>query len=495
MKSLSIYCSLFLIVSVFVAYLGGCSDEILTDFSERTNATDAQPQVKPYAENPYYWQYKDSLVVLIGGSWQDNLFNHPVILQEHLDLLKSVGGNYVRNVMSHRDDGNVFAYERTEEGDFDLDHFNEEYWRRFENFLEMTHRRDIIVQIEIWATWDLYANSQSKGGWAFHPFNPANNVTYTTEESELPVEIGYKPQPDPTDHPFFRSVPSLDNNEFLLRFQKQFVDKILSYSLAYPHIIYCINNETGERVEWSDYWAAYLYDQAAVTGKMVEVADMRRHNNLDSQDHAHLYDNPQRYTFLDISQNNGAGGQEHYDNILYVREQIASDPRPINNTKIYGAAYHGEEETVARMVRILFAGGASARFHRPHPIDDPARHTAKSGVGLGLSPRAQQVIQSLRTVVKEFAIEQTDPRNDLLNDRKNNEAYLLAEPGRQYAVYFPDGGSVIIDLADAEGEMKYRWINLDEGRWISSGNIMAEDTIRFTTPGDGHWIGIIDKGD
>lgn len=495
MKFFPIFCSLLLAFGVFITSLGGCGDKIHTDFSEQTNTFVAQQQVKPYAENPYYWQYKDSLIVLIGGSWQDNLFNHPENLSDHLDLLQTVGGNYVRNVMSHRNEGNEFAYKQNEDGNFDLEQFNEEYWKRFDEFLEMTHKRDIIVQIEIWATWDLYANSQTQGGWAFHPFNPVNNVTYTKEESELPGEIGYDPQPNPTDHPFFRSIPSLDNNKLLLRLQKQFVDKLLSYSLNYPHVIYCINNETGERVEWGDYWANYLHEQAAKADETVEVADMRRKNNLGSQDHTYLYDHPQRYTFLDISQNNGSIGETHYENVLYVRDEIASNPRPINNTKNYGAVNGGEEETVARMARILFAGGASVRFHRPHPINDPAKHTAKSDIGLGLSPRAQQVIQSLRIVVEELAIEKTVPRNDLLGDRENNEAYLLLEPGQQYAVYFPEGGSVTIDLSEAEGEMNYRWINLDKGKWTSLGNLIAEDIIRFTAPGDGHWIGIIDKGD
>ena len=87
--------------------------------------------------------------MLLGGSWQDNLFNHPVGLEEHLDKLLSVGGNYVRNTMSHRNVGNVFAYLRDEQGLFDLNRFNDEYWLRFKNFLELCYQRDIIVQIEI----------------------------------------------------------------------------------------------------------------------------------------------------------------------------------------------------------------------------------------------------------------------------------------------------------------------------------------------------------
>jgi len=145
-------------------------------------------RIRPYPQNPYYWQYKGKPVLLLGGSWQDNLFNHPIGLERHLDLLQSVGGNYVRNVMSHRNEGNVFAYQRVD-GKFDLDQWNDEYWRRFEDFLRLTHARNIIVQIEVFDRHDLSTDHQTHGGWSKHPFNPVNNRNYSPEESRLPTAI------------------------------------------------------------------------------------------------------------------------------------------------------------------------------------------------------------------------------------------------------------------------------------------------------------------
>ena len=56
-------------------------------------------RIQIYKENPRYWQYKGEPILLIGGSVEDNLFQIPN-LKEHLELLKSVGGNYVRSTMS-----------------------------------------------------------------------------------------------------------------------------------------------------------------------------------------------------------------------------------------------------------------------------------------------------------------------------------------------------------------------------------------------------------
>ncbi|NLD74710.1 MAG: hypothetical protein GX649_18575, partial [Chloroflexi bacterium] len=72
---------------------------------------DNDARIRPYDANPFYWQYKGQPVLLLGGSVEDNLFQIPNI-REHLDLLHSVGGNYVRCTMSSRDPGDAWPFER-----------------------------------------------------------------------------------------------------------------------------------------------------------------------------------------------------------------------------------------------------------------------------------------------------------------------------------------------------------------------------------------------
>ena len=71
-----------------------------------------------YPNNRCYWQYGDKPVLLLGGSDEDNLFNHPD-LWVNLDKLCQIGGNYVRMTLSSRDKGNVWPYARNE-GTYDL---------------------------------------------------------------------------------------------------------------------------------------------------------------------------------------------------------------------------------------------------------------------------------------------------------------------------------------------------------------------------------------
>ncbi|WP_198675203.1 hypothetical protein [Pleomorphovibrio marinus] len=443
--------------------------------------------------NPWYWHYQGKTLLLLGGTWQDNLFNHPQGLEDHLDVLAEAGGNYLRNTMSHRNVGNVFAYKKGDDGKFDLDQFNEEYWERFENFLRLTHERGLVVQLEIWDPWDMYEDHQSFGGWSHHPYNPKNNSNYSAESSGMPEEINYPPTGKPSEHPFFKTIPELGDNTLLLAYQKAYMDKLLEHTLAYPNILYCVHNEIGEKVEFGDYWADYIWTKAAKEEVKIHVTDMRRSEDVRSEDHAHIKNNPERYSFLDISQNNAyAGlGQQHYENILYIKSQISDYPRPVNNNKNYGAARHGEEESVARMGRIVFAGSASARFHRPHPLEDPSAMYEKSDYGLGLSPRAQKVIKSLRLATDELDLNQTHPRNDLLKDPKPNSAYLLANTGIAYACYFPVPGeaTLLLEKEELKNTLTYQWINLDDAEWSKNGTISLDEKTTFKTPDDrNHWI-------
>ncbi len=453
----------------------------LAFFTDSARGLDTD-RIRPDDANPFYWQYKGEPVLLLGGSWQDNLFNHPTLLEEHLDLLVSVGGNYARNTMSSRNRDNVFAHEQTEEGLYDLDRFHEPYWDRFENFLRLTHERDIIVQIEVWDPHDFYADREPRGGWSKHPFNPVNNVNYTAEDTGLPTEISYRVAPQPSPHAFFRTVPALNNNERVLAYQTAYVNRMLEHSLPYPHVIYCMNNEIGELTEWGDFWARHIQRRASEAGVSVYTADMRRDHNIRTDDHNHIYDQPELYTFVDISQVTGGRGQRHYDDVIYVRNRIGDHPRPINNVKNYGAAKHGEEESVARMCRFIFAGGASSRFHRPHPIEDAAEHARAMHWGLGLSPRAQTTIRAMRKFDQAFGVFRSAPRNDLLSNRDDNEAYLLAVPGEQYAVYFPDGGAVTLDVSEVVGDMTVRRLDVDTAQWRDEGAASGGGILSVVAP-------------
>ncbi len=429
-------------------------------------------RIHPFANNPYYWQFKGKPVLLLGGSVDDNLFQI-ADLKKHLDLLKSVGGNYVRNTMSSRDPGNLWPFAK--QGDlYDLDRWNDEYWRRFETFLAETARRDIIVQIEIWATFDYYRDN-----WNRNPFNPKNNVNYTAERSGLPVRV--RSHPTRTENDFFRSVPDAKNLSVVLKYQQRFVEKILSDTLEHDHVLYCMDNETSVTPRWGAYWSEFIKREAKQAGKQVETTEMWDPWDLSDRKHNATFDHPETYSFVDISQNNHQKGQRHYENALKQRQRVRPHIRPLTNVKIYGAdsgRFGNSRDGVERFWRSIFCGQASARFHRPTS-------------GLGLGKTAQKMIAAARDVTGALDLFSCEPRNNLLGKREADEAYCLATPGRQYAVYFPRAGAVSLNVKDAPGRLSVRWYDIDRGRWTDTDNVSDPRILQLKTPGSGQWAVVI----
>ncbi|MCU0960435.1 MAG: hypothetical protein MUF48_10045 [Pirellulaceae bacterium] len=433
-------------------------------------------RIQPYAEHPAYWQYKGKPVLLLGGSKDDNLFQIPD-LRAHLEAIHAAGGNYIRNTMSDRPDRGfeVYAFRQLPDGKYDLDQWNDEYWQRFANLLEWTSALDIIVQIEVWDRFD-YSDGADSRRWQLHPYNPANNVNYTYDQSGFAPR--YPRHPGQNEQPFFFTTPGQRNNQVVLKYQQQFVDKMLSYALRYDHVLYCMDNETSGEEEWAIYWSSYIRQRAAEAGKQVCVTEMWDDWDLQAERHRRTLDHPERYDFADVSQNNQQKGQRHWDNFQWVRQHVAAQPRPLNTVKTYGAdggRFGNSRDGLERWWRHVIGGAASARFHRPDS-------------GLGLSEPAVASIRAARKLESVLALWDVQAANELLADREENEAYLAARPGQSYALYFTDGGDVKLDLTAHPGRFEVKWIDIATGEWGATERLDGGAHVRITAPAPGHWV-------
>jgi len=436
--------------------------------------------VRPFSRNLSYWEYDGNPLLLIGGSDDDNLFQwEEGALRKQLDLLANSGGNYIRNTMSSRDQGNIWPFAKNREGKYDLEKLNPEYWKHFETLLRYARERRIIVQIEVWDRFDF-----AREPWLVNPYNPDNNINYTVEESHL--EPAYPRHPGQNDNPFFRSVPALEDNRLLLEYQQAQVDRMLSISLSYPNVIYCMDNETNGRPEWGAYWAEHIRRKAREQGIEANLTEMWDPWDLAHDLHRNTFDHPDIYSFLDISQNNHQKGQAHWDNFQKQRRRISGRPRPMNNVKIYGAdtgRYGTSRDGFERFWRSLIGGAASIRFHRP-----PS--------GNGLSMLSQAHIRSARMLADEFDFFSATPDTEsrLLLDRVENEAYLTRISDRRFALYFPDGGEVRLDLRGIRGEFVLKWLEISTSRWSEESEISGGHEISLRAPGPGHWAVLISPG-
>lgn len=444
--------------------------------SPREVAPTVVSPIKPSETHKQYWSKNGRNVMLLGGSVEDNLFQIDD-LEAHLDLLQSVGGNYVRNTMSSRDEGNVWAFDKNDAGLYNLNLWNDTYWHRFDNFLKACSEREIIIQIELWATFDFYREF-----WDINPFNPKNNVNYTKERSHLQEVVNS--HPTWTENNFFRTVPNQESNLIVLGFQQKFIDKLLWYSLQYDNVLYCMDNETSVTAEWGKFWSNYIIKRAAEQGKKIYTTEMWDPWDLNHVVHRETFDRPDIYDFGDISQNNHNSGDTHWENGISQIRRLKNNSmlRPLNNVKVYGndgGQHQTTQNAIESFVKNVLFGAASTRFHRPTS-------------GQGLNENAQAVIKSMRSYIEKSDFFNGQPANQLLGNRETGEAYCRAIPDREYAIFFPKGGEVELDINEKLKDISIEWLDIMKSEWTPDGNIHREGSkIIVKSPGSANWLALI----
>jgi len=455
-------------------------------------------RIQPYANNARYWQYKGQPVLLLGGSKTDHIFLADD-LEPHLDEMQEVGANYVRCTMSQREGLDLKPHKRLPDGKFDLEQWNDEYWKRFADCLKWCDERDIIIQIEVWDRFD-YTDARQMNYWNISPWRPANNVNYSHEQTGF--QETYSDHPSRDKQPFFHTVPGSNHYQkkydLIRHHQERFVDKMLSHSLPYGNVLYCMNNETSTDARWGQHWIEFIQSKAAEMGVTVCTTDMFDDAfEGDKAEHTPIiFSDAEHYMFADISQVNSRNyDQTHWDRLQWLLGQVNKHPRPSNHTKIYGSGYKsfgtgGPEDGVERFWRNIFGGSASSRFHRPDS-------------GNGLNDFAKGSIKAGRILESKIKLWEVSPQMDLLSDRESNEAYVVAKPGESYAVYFTNGGSVGLDLSGAKGTFGVTWISVSMGITTQTSatggyrpmkkTIEGGGIVKLSAPYKGGWVAAIVK--
>lgn len=453
-------------------------------------------RIRPLPANPFYWEYDGEPLILLGGTDDDNLFQwEQDALTSHLDLLRSAGGNYLRNSMSSRDAGNEEPFLRREDGLYDLEQWNPIYWQKLEALLRLSMERSIIVQIEFWDMHDWYGSpipeENADYRWNARSLNPKNNVNYTSAESGLPEVIDFGPLGGRADeHPFFRTHRNQPDLRILRRYQERFVRKVLETAMPFPNVLYCINNESAIDPHWSRSWLAFTREIARTAGHEIYIGDMSMIPTATMVPWAD-------FDFADISQSasnlyrsrDSNIAENHYFTIASEWHRIQGRPAPLNSVKQYGGDEiywtRGRNEGVERVWRSIFAGQAAVRFHRP-----PS--------GQGLNEVAQVNLRSLRAVTDLFDLRTLVPHQRLrhrLREREPNEAYLAGHPDALFAVFFTrEGSSVELELSAPEKIMDWTltWLNTTNAEW-SAPQTHRGATVQLEKPGAGHWIALLRK--
>jgi predicted alpha-1,2-mannosidase len=445
-----------------------------------------EKSIQPYTGNHSYWQYHGEPVLLLGASDNDNLFQS-ANMREQLETLASVGGDFIRNTMSSRDEGDIWAFHKNEAGLYDLEQWNQRYWEKFDSLLSIAEENDIIVQLEVWDRFDY-----SRDNWPNNPYNPEYNVNYTFAETGFAKE--YPDHPYKDLQPFFHTIEGMEHYtpqlEIVKKYQEKYVAELLSISLQYPNVLYCMNNETDTPPAWGKYWIKFIQERAAEAGKTVYTTDMFDgiFRPQSSDDLQLVMSEPETYTFMDISQINSRNlNQVQWDSLMWIMEESEKyKTRPINCTKVYGGPKNRDifgsvKDGVEKFLRDLMGGCAAVRFHRPTS-------------GNGLSDISQNVIKAVRKVETRIKFWEISPAMEFLGQRSSDEAYLATEPGNKYLIYFPDTGDITLDLSDWDKNFHLQWLDIQEGKWGKTKEIQGGKIVNIVNPNKGDWFAVITAG-
>ena len=120
---------------------------------------------------------------------------------------------------------------------------------------------------------------------------------------------------------------------------------------------------------------------------------------------------------------------------------------------------------------ILMAGGFFAYADHSHP----------KGQGHG---DGQIYVQHMFKFMEETRFWKMTPHNELVS--KGN--FCLADPGKEYVVYAPNGGEVTVDLTGSEKEFKCFFFNPRNGRHEKRKSIQGGKNIRFDAADEMDWV-------
>jgi len=200
---------------------------------------ESSPTVKLCQDNPRYLEYMGEPVILItSAEHYGAVLNLDFDYKLYLNTLAKEGFNYTRIFTGTYIEpvNNIFRIQKNtlapfpgrflapwinQNGLYDLERFNPDYFARIKDFIQEAEKQEIVVEVT------LFTSIYAENSWILCPFNSINNIN----------QVG--------DIPFQR-VNTLYNGE-LQKYQEQYIRKMVSELNDFDNIFFEIQNEP-----WAD---------------------------------------------------------------------------------------------------------------------------------------------------------------------------------------------------------------------------------------------------
>jgi Concanavalin A-like lectin/glucanases superfamily/Chitobiase/beta-hexosaminidase C-terminal domain/Family of unknown function (DUF6298)/Putative collagen-binding domain of a collagenase len=390
-------------------------------------------------------------VYLTGAHVNNNLVDRSdkAILDftRYLDFLQEYRHNFVRlwaweqaawtNESSAKITFDPLPYRRTGSGraldgrrKFDLSRFNQAYFDRLRSRVVEAGERGLYVSVMLFQGFSSQRKNIGSGNpWTGHPFNLSNNINGING--------------DPSGNDNGEEVHSL-TVPAITSLQETYVRKVVDTLNDLDNVLYEISGDAPVSTkEWQYYMIDYLKSYEATKPKQHPVGMSSLY--LGSADD--LLASPADWISLIGTDTNPQLAANH--------KVIFSDIDPKLLTS--GTSY--------QLVWKHFMRGFNPIYLESDLTDPSVDGNVRNSMGYTL--QYSQLV---------------DLSSMVPSSESCSSGFCLINPGREYLVYLPLGGTVNVDLSAASGSFVASWFSPTTGQTKSGGTVSAGSPVLFTSP-------------
>ncbi len=423
--------------------------------------------------NPRYFTDDASRAVFLTGShmWNNLQDMGDVVLDfdAYLDMLGELGHNFIRlwawdMLCTWNADEPVrpHPWARTGPGlapdggpKFDLTRFDEEHFERLRDRVAAAERLGIYVSVMMFEAWAIFTRNDTRR--ELHCFageSNVNGIDILTSEADG----------------ILRDWVTLDNAD-VVALQEACVRRVVETVNPFDNVLYEISNEAGQHShDWQEHFVDFIHGLEADMPKQHPVGITGGMQTLNER------------TFV--------------NNADWVSPECNAvdddDPGYRDGVRTWGSAPfdRGDKVVLLDTDHLWGIGGSAAwawkSFCRGYNVlymdpsnDLPWGFFRHDRWKVPPDPGLRREMGAMRAHADGMDLNAAVPHNDL-----SSTGYCLADPGRDYVVYQPEGGPFTVALAPGEYVVEWRDPGTGETRPAdaASGGSKAEFTPPF--PGD-----------
>jgi hypothetical protein len=320
---------------------------------------------------------------------------------------------------------------------FDLEQIDSKYLKRLKKRVAQANKQGIYVSVML---FEGYCMQFRQDAWAYHPFNPANNIN------------GVNGDPDGDGKGLEVHQLAVER---VTRLEEAYVREVVRTLNGLDNVLYEISNETlPDSTEWQYHMIRFIKDCEKDLPKQHPVGMTYQHAGGTNET---LFNSPADW----ISPNSEGGFRDDPPDAA-GRKVVLND-----TDHLWGIGGN------AVWAWKSFARGLNPIFMDPYD----GRLIAKDAPGF----------ESLRAALghtlafsRRMNLAKATPRNSLAST-----SYCLAEPGVTYLACSPKGGDFDVDLTGNAARFSVEWFNIESGVASSAEDTAGGEKRTFTPPFEG----------